>query len=1653
MEATLIRPAIDRFRRLCGIWRAASCGAAGLLAFSGMVSCNFGVEGGSSALSDHFSGISAATTLSPTSIKVSWQPQDGYTSYSVFSSSQDSPVATFTTGESYTVTGLRPNSTYSFSVVGTDSNGNQYGMGNQISGTTWQNFLGPTQAAAVDAHTVNLIWNYNAGPTFNVYYQAGSTPTIASGTPPALLPAAQTTSQFTGINVSGLQPNTTYYFMVAAKYSDGTDSFQDSQTATGTVTAMINSQGSLLQVPTITTQALLDTSTPPTFTISGAPSSFVFTFYLYDPTATSNLDRGQQLLSTSGNGTVTATAPLPSGPQSIIVDIHDVAEPSGSDGTATLNGISVVQALPNNGLKIASATTPSPISPMPTITNNLISLGPFPQFTISGGLPNYTTTLYDSSNVILGTLQGNGAIQIGTSTPLPRGPNTLHAIVSFEGATAEIDNIKVNVKFVDKQAITPPTTLNGGVGYQGFGQNLVVGDFNCDGYPDLAVSAPYGNGQVYVYYGTPTGLDMSATPSATATGTKPLYIPTPVGFGGGVVGGGALMPYAAYTNISFGYSMASGNFNGFHDPITTRACSDLVVSAPDIYNWLDAGAVFVFYGSSSGLQTNGGVLTPSTVSQNAMSCTGGSSNSCQPEYLCTWTSGIPEITPPGQTYIYAQGYDGMGQSVAAGDIDGDGYDDLVAATVNDDAEFGSYSRSGAMMMWRGTPAGLSPIYTQVIFPQALTQNAGAPVNAEFGAQVAIGHFTTSQKGLGPADVAVSFGSLSPASGVTNPHYQSGVIVIPGMSTPPYISIDSTHHVNNYILIAPAFCNAWTWAPALGTGWGNGSYCVDSMHSLLAADVNQDGYDDLLFSSVAIYNPGGGYGSLFTYYGGSNLQTEATTLPSSAATCPKTSLSCSTPQVSWINTPTAMQFGMSINYLGDVNGDGYPDIGIGAINTQTGPNVSAGTAYIFHGGATGLSTTAPTTINPSKPAYAYFGSSIAAAKFESQTGFTDYVQSNATFNDLAVGAVGDSPPLAARTNGVITTPMPSLGDAHEAGTVSIYTNAAPGLGVTQTTATATLAPINAPPTLSTAGWVQLAGDINGDGYADAIMQITLPGPMNYVQNITSMVLQESYQTGFIVFYGSPSGLISSPTPTYNPVNPTDPLIVTNYLLNDGPTGPYANPLFAYTLYPTGDVNGDGFADVMTGYVNQADYFFYGSASGLVVAPAPEPLPYDTSHRPSLNPMTLSQGNATIPLSNVYGYLYSPNQIGWYETYGDFNGDGYSDIVFISGGAEVWPPVQVIAVIYGSALGPVSGGHVYTSIDAPWASAPANDRLQTSPTCSGAPLICTPLSLLALPSMPGMFNAGDMDGDGTDDLVVLNGMDPSWGYTSASAAAGTVSIYYGSKTNGLDPNLFVNLRISYTNSNRELGTGIAAAGAYTRAYDINKDGLADFVLSSYAEQTFYVIYGLTGGNGGASPTSNSGAYLNQGYCKDTSGNPTSSFPCYVYVTPVATPDFSPNHLTTATAAKPNSCSQSLNSCNVMVYTEGSDGILGTGDITGDGFADVVFSNSQITVDGLAIYGTLNIAMGSANGLQVAATPVSRPNCYPGGTCDPYTFYVPVNTAQTPVGQYAFFLTAGWNGAFDVDGDGFRDFVITSSTMNAVDSNNNVVAKGTGGFYLFH
>ena len=154
---------------------------------------------------------------------------------------------------------------------------------------------------------------------------------------------------------------------------------------------------------------------------------------------------------------------------------------------------------------------------------------------------------------------------------------TLLSTLAFN-ATADVDTHLYN-KYWDNDSAgmyytTPDDRL---------GSAFASGDFNGDGYEDLAVSEPtYGEGSslgnfgdVVIKYGSGSGINSVSAPYIRQT--------TPEDGDG------------------FGYAMAAGDYNG-------DGYDDLAVGAPyedvmaNTTNLQSAGAISVFYGSSTGLQ-------------------------------------------------------------------------------------------------------------------------------------------------------------------------------------------------------------------------------------------------------------------------------------------------------------------------------------------------------------------------------------------------------------------------------------------------------------------------------------------------------------------------------------------------------------------------------------------------------------------------------------------------------------------------------------------------------------------------------------------------------------------------------------------------------------------------------------------------------------------------------------------------------------------------------------------------------------------------------------------------------------------------------------------------------------------------------------------
>ena len=226
-----------------------------------------------------------------------------------------------------------------------------------------------------------------------------------------------------------------------------------------------------------------------------------------------------------------------------------------------------------------------------------------------------------------------------------------------------------------------------------FGFASTQGDFNGDEFPEVAVSAP--------------GEDFSGMHEAGAVTVLP-------GTAAGPAAGQAyeltsLLVHPHADNDEFGTSLAAADFNG-------DGFDDLAVGAPG------TNALMVFPGSANGLDKTAGVM---------------------------WDQDIL----PGESGNFP---DEFGRTLATGDVNADGFDDLAVGAPQDNEDRG-YA-SGSVTMVYGSDQGLTEVGAQrwsrdspgvLDQPRPFNWNRG-DLPDDFGAQVNLADYD----GDGYADLAV-----------------------------------------------------------------------------------------------------------------------------------------------------------------------------------------------------------------------------------------------------------------------------------------------------------------------------------------------------------------------------------------------------------------------------------------------------------------------------------------------------------------------------------------------------------------------------------------------------------------------------------------------------------------------------------------------------------------------------------------------------------------------------------------------------------------------------------------------------------------------------------------------------------------------------------
>ena len=723
----------------------------------------------------------------------------------------------------------------------------------------------------------------------------------------------------------------------------------------------------------------------------------------------------------------------------------------------------------------------------------------------------------------------------------------------------------------------------------------------------------------------------------------------------------------------------------------------------------------------------------------------------------------PLLFTPAWTAEGNQGSAQFGYSVGtAGDVNGDGYSDvIVGAIIYDNGE----QDEGRAFLYLGSPAGLSTT-------AAWTAEANQ-INALFGWAVGT---AGDVNGDGFSDVIVS--SRIYDNGQTD---EGRVFVYHGSAT------------------GLAATPAWT-------AEGNQMSADFGYSAGTAGDVNGDGFADVLVGARNFDNGQTDEGRAFVYLG-------------SAA-----GLAANPAWTAESNQATAW-FGWSSSTAGDVNGDGFADVIVGAMLYDNGQDTE-GRAYVYHGSATGLGTTAAWTAE-SNQVGASFANSVALAGDVNGDGFGDVIIGGSLYDNgqmdegmafvyhgsaVGLGTVAAWTSESNQVDAEYAQSVATAGDVNGDGYADVvigartFANGQTGEGQAvayQGSATG----LGSVPAWSNegnqasaefGGAVATAGDVNGDGYSDVVV-----GAKLYSNG-------QSFEGQAFAYHGAPTGLAIGPARALE--------------MNQG------GAELGTVVAPAGDVNGDGYSDVIVGAVfydngetnEGAAFVYYGSRTGI-----------------GSSPNWMAEGNQA---DSRFGEFAAGA--------GDVNGDGYADLIIGAHGYDNGESSEGRVFVYhGSASGlattaawitegnqmSAAWGHAVSSagdvngdgfadviIGAPGFS---NDTTQEG---GAFVFLGSATGLAATPDWVGEGNqgtslygfavstAGDVNADGYSDVIV-----GSPRFNNGEFREGKAFVYHGS-ANGLED---VAAWTAESNlATADFGIAVAAAG------DLDGDGYADVVVGA-------------------------------------------------------------------------------------------------------------------------------------------------------------------------------------------------------------------------------
>jgi hypothetical protein len=857
-----------------------------------------------------------------------------------------------------------------------------------------------------------------------------------------------------------------------------------------------------------------------------------------------------------------------------------------------------------------------------------------PDLQLFGSLLEQLGTSVDGAGDVNG--DGYDDVIIGGPKNPTGGADTGRALIYFGGPVP--DNIS-------------DVTLTGSIAGDNFGYSVAgAGDMNGDGFDDVIIGVPLGDilagvdgGRAQIFLGgAPMNNVSDLTLSAGVSGER---------FGDSVAGAGDV------------------NGDGFADVIAGASTNDV--------GFTDAGAAYLYLGGPS-LNNTVDLTFNGTAANEGLGESVAGGFDMNHDGFSDVAIGADEAdgtaTNAGRVTVYFGGIslnnvadftvngtiagEYMGEEVSAADLNGDGFDDLIAAAKEHDGFVGDGGRIyvffGAASPNTTVDITLGGSYTSERFGEGLAGVGdldgdgrdefvvGADGNDAVGTNsgrltifatypfridkpaggeqwVAGATETVRWRGRDFADIALSTdGGATWSTLIANVGgdlVNSQDIVVPGPTTElARIRVSTNGATVSDVTAAygpvfrivephapPAAVTTLAFTPAGTVASQFLGECVADL-----GDINGDGYDDLIVGA-----PGysANQGRAYIYLGGPEPD--------------------ATPDLTLTGEGGSGEFGARVAGCGDVNGDGFDEWMVAAPSYSS----STGRVYFYLGG-TSLNGTADLTLTGSAAAD-QFGRSIGSAGDFNADGYGDFFV-GAPFNDLF---------------------------APNGGTVFVYYGGANGGGFDGTFDTG-LTGDGGPDQL---GWsASGAGDVNGDGFDDMVVGA-------FQNDAGGTNAGRAY-----VFFGAATHW-------------TGPLEIN---------GAAANNSLGFSVSGSGDVNGDGYADIVVGSPNAS---VGGTNRGRI---------------------DLFLGGPAMD-DETDGFLYgeeSNDLMGFSVSgSGDVNDDGYADMIAGSSGHN-------------------QSGAAYVFYGGPGADMQFDQKLRGT------------LYLSSELFGGWVSNAGDLDGNGFDDLVI-------------------------------------------------------------------------------------------------------------------------------------------------------------------------------------------------------------------------------------------------------------------------------------------------------------